>query len=365
MRIGILTQPLINNYGGILQNFALQCVVKSLGHTPTTLNFAHSPLRLSPIHLAASITKRLLHRILGKNQKYINPYKEDKAIFTVAPEQQRFINKYISKVDLTNALTRQDKLVGDFDAFIVGSDQIWRPLYSPNIQNYFLDFTLKTQRKIAYAASFGTDNWEFSDELTEYAKILLKDFDGISVREESGIRLCKDYLECNSEHVLDPTLLLSANDYIALLSLEEKIDLGLSTYILDDSPSKQLAIANISEKYNLRINKLGDIRNGRFQSIEQWLNDIRNSKFIITDSFHGTVFSILFHKQFATFYNPERGNSRMKSLLKSVGLESHLVETNNVNNALCHIINWDEVENKLNTMRSKSLSFLQSSINGK
>lgn len=366
MKIGILTQPLINNYGGILQNYALQSVIKGMSHTPITLNFAHQSLKISPLHLAASITKRIIRRyLLGKDQKYINPYKEDKDVFTVAPEQVRFINSFISKVDIYNALTQQDEIVSNFDAFIVGSDQVWRPIYSPNIRNFFLDFVPNGKGKIAYAASFGTDRWEFSDTLTKDAQQLLVDFDGISVREESGVQLCKENLNCNAIHVLDPTLLLKARDYINNLSLDNlPYEIGISTYILDNDSSKWSAIANISKEYNIGVNKLGNSQNGRLQSIEHWLNDIQHSRFVITDSFHGTVFSIIFHKQFATFYNPQRGNSRMMSLLKSLGLENHLVGTDNVRAALTQDIDWDDVEDKLNKMRFKSLSFLHNSLNG-
>lgn len=366
MKIGILTQPLVNNYGGILQNFALQQVLKEMGHSPTTINFAHTPLKLSTPHFIASVSKRFLRRILGKKQEYLNPYKEDSALFAIDFEQQRFIKENIVKVDILKKLIKGEDFVSKFDAFIVGSDQIWRPKYSPNIQNYFLDFTEDEQIKIAYAASFGTESWEFSNDLTESAKNLLKDFDGISVREDSGVRLCKDYLECDAEHVLDPTLLLTSKDYIDSLSIENTSKmLGVSAYILDDNEAKISAISDISKHNDWVINKLGGVRNGHLQSIEQWLSDIKNSQLIITDSFHGTVFSILFHKPFVTFYNPDRGNSRMMSLLKSVGLEEHLVTPDNIGNALTHSINWEEVDHKLNDLRSKSMQFLKSRLHAK
>lgn len=366
MKIGILTQPLVNNYGGILQNFALQTVLKRAGHTPVTINFEHQPLAMGTGHFLASVLKRLARRALGQKQKYINPYKEDRAIFSIQPEQYRFIKEYITKVDVTKSLTEEDDLVNKFDAFVVGSDQVWRPLYSPHITNFFLDFAHKNQRKIAYAASFGTDSWEFSSELTETATRLLKKFDGISVREEGGIRLCNDYLDCTVIHVLDPTLLLRPDDYIESLSLDTDFaKQDISTYILDDDQSKFAAISHISDSMNLRINSIGKVKDGRLQSIEKWLNDIRNSELVITDSFHGTVFSILFHKQFISFYNPARGNSRMISLLKSVGLENRLVEPRYIEKALAQDIRWDDVDRQLNRLRTGSLSFLLSSINGK
>lgn len=366
MKVGILTQPLVNNYGGILQNFALQTVLNKQGHEAITINFVHKPLEMSMDHLIKSVLKRIFRRVTGKKQKYINPYKEDRAIFTVQPEQQRFINTYISKIDVSDKLTTNNNIVDKFDAFVVGSDQIWRPLYSPNITNYFLDFAHHDQCKVAYAASFGTDLWEFSDQLTEKAANLLKTFDSISVREESGVRLCKDYLNCEAIHVLDPTFLLNPEDYIELLSLGENSEKAfISTYILDDSKSKQSAIDFLIRSEHLSVKKLGKESNGRLQSIESWLNDIRNAEMIVTDSFHGTVFSILFHKQFITFYNPVRGNSRMISLLKSLGLEKRLVAPDDIEQICANEIDWDYVDRQLKQLRHDSLTFLFNSFNGR
>ena len=100
MKIGIITQPLINNYGGILQNYALQIILKQIGCVPTTLNQEHIPLELGRLHFIASYFKRLFKRLLGKNQMFLNPLEEDRYIFTTCPSIKNFIDKYISKLDI-------------------------------------------------------------------------------------------------------------------------------------------------------------------------------------------------------------------------------------------------------------------------
>jgi len=366
MRIGILTQPLINNYGGILQNYALQKVLKDLGEEPVTLNFVHRPIRWSLIRLCCSVVKRLSRRLFGRNQKYLNPIKEERDVFTVQPSQKKFIADYISKKDLTSALTSVQEEIKDFDAFIVGSDQIWRPLYSPNINNFFLDFANKDQRKIAYAASFGTKQWEFPAELTALASTCLQRFDGISVREDSGVRLCKDYLSCDAVQVLDPTLLLKQSDYVSLTLGFEKVRFKkyIAIYILDKNKLKNKMIDRLASFNGTKVCELGTSQTGELQSIEAWLSGIQYADMVITDSFHGTVFSIIFHKPFVAFFNPERGNARFESLLKPLGLENRLVALDSDSPSPMAEIDWENVDEKLSQMRKFSLDFLKNALYG-
>lgn len=364
MKIGILTQPLVNNYGGILQNFALQLTLKDLGHYPVTINFEHTPLKLSAFRLAASVLKRLFFYVFKKKSIFLNPYKEDSFIFAIRPEQKRFIRENITKFD-TNCVLHDQDFLKDFDAFVVGSDQVWRPMYSPHINNFFLDFANEKQKKIAYAASFGTDNWEFSKELTKSAKSLLQRFNGVSVREKSGVDLCKSYLSIDAIQVLDPTFLVSQEVYSAIAdrTLERKEICYVATYILDSSDQKTLRIEDIASMNHFEIVKLGTEQKGVLQSIEGWLSSIKYAKFVVTDSFHGTVFSMIFHKPFVTFYNPERGNSRLESILKTVGLENRLCSPVDFNEKNLKDIDWERVDIILDQMKQKSLAFLKSSLN--
>src|SRR5690606_24691445 len=129
-----------------------------------------------------------------------------------------------------------------FCAYVVGSDQCWRPLYSPKISNYFLDFAEneKDIKRIGYAVSFGVSEWEFDKKNTERCALLAKKFDAISVREDSGIKLVKDYFDKDAVHVLDPTMLLQKEQYVKIASDEKqtKSPGNLKVYILDKTPEK-------------------------------------------------------------------------------------------------------------------------------
>ena len=210
------------------------------------------------------------------------------------------------------------KIAFEFDAVVVGSDQVWRPVYSQPIEEAFLSFLGDASiKRIAYAASFGLDNCsEYSREQLETCSCLLKKFNAVSVRESSGVELCRNYFGVNAVQMLDPTLLLSVDDYRMLIDkvntkspqdnmlvyildkTEEKIDLvnriasekGLIPFWLD-SPNEQ--------NENLSLDKQVKM------SVEQWLCTFNNASFVVTDSFHGCVFSILFHKQFVAVGNVE------------------------------------------------------------
>ena len=217
MKIGILTQPLATNYGGLLQAFALQKVLSEKGHDVTIIQREKNSAFYKIL--------RKIKALISKNYVYMS----SKAIDYVSQEVNKFINNNIpkrtKKINSTKALIHEiDKY--DFDAYVVGSDQVWRPSYSPNIYNYYLDFVeKKTVKKIAYAASFGVEQWEYTSKQTKRCAELAKFFDLISVREDSGVDLCRNYLDVDAIHVLDPTMLLQKNDYIDIICQEyEKWD---------------------------------------------------------------------------------------------------------------------------------------------
>lgn len=254
MKIGILTQPLHNNYGGLLQNFALQKTLKDMGHEVWTIdrNFAKIPAHRK----YASAVKRC---IIGLTHNKI----PDRTWLTT--KEERVISKYTSlfienyiqktpKIYKTSALRRLHKKYS-FDAYIVGSDQVWRPRYSPQQPTYFLDFLEKNTsvKKIAYAASFGVSDWEFTREQTKEFKRLLKLFDAVSVREDSGVDLCKRYFDVDAIQLLDPTMLLDKEEYISLVNKQnlQKSSGSLFTYILDKNDDKSAIVNSVADKFKL------------------------------------------------------------------------------------------------------------------
>lgn len=323
MRINIITQPLFSNYGGILQNYALQEVLRHMGHEVLTVNV--------PPQEVTSHTgwKDYAHAIinLGKRIRgqydcpFLNPHTFAKKERELSEPQREFVRKYINKVDCKSPFTKETALDHPADLWIVGSDQVWRPWCSPNIGNYFFDFLDYDTPRIAYAASFGTDRWEISEEQTPRVKELAARFKAISVREASGVGLCKKYLGIEAQHVLDPTMLLTAEDYLALTGENDyPQERYIATYILDPNPAKKKAIKDAARAFGLRVVPVGRMHRDCFDSVESWLATIAHADRVITDSFHGTVFSIIFRRPVKILENDIRGNSRLKSLIVMLGL---------------------------------------------
>lgn len=331
MRICILTQPLKTNYGGLLQAYALQTVLRSMGHVVITEDRHENKKTLQ------QLLKYKIRVALGLFQHIYYPSAKDYSI--ISQKTGCFKRKYITTTAPIYTQDKSELLKYGFDAYIVGSDQVWRPFYSPGIKNYFLDFTVGMNvKRIAYAASFGTDDWEFSPELTVESSQLVRMFDAISVREDSGIELCERYWGIKAEHVLDPTMLLDKSHYQRIVSAEqEETHSGrLMSYILDATPEKKYVVNDVASILGIQPfsvmpqSQFVDVgRKGLDQciypSVTEWLKGFEDADFIITDSFHGTVFSIIYNKPFIAIANKDRGISRFTSLLKMFGLTDRII----------------------------------------
>ena len=204
----------------------------------------------------------------------------------------------------------------DTEAIIVGSDQVWRPKYNYRIEDMFLKFAEKLPvRRIAYAASFGVDNWEYTSKQTFECAALAKKFDAISVREESGVKLCKEHLGVDATWVLDPTLLLTKEDYESICRdtpvCNEKY---IAVYVLDENENVTATYEKESAARGLVVKKFHADSESTL-TVPEWLAMFRDASFVVTDSFHGTVFSIICGKEFKCIYNEGRGAARFESLL--------------------------------------------------
>lgn len=334
-KIGIITLPLHNNYGGVLQAFALTTILKELNYLPFILK-----------PTSTSFTSKIKYLIDKKNT-----FSHFKKQFITEKE----INFPISKEELENQ---------GINLIIVGSDQVWRPLFM-DYKISFCSFALNSNIScISYAASFGVDTWEFNKKQTSEIRQYIKNFKAISVREESGVNLCKDYLHIDAKHVLDPTMLLSVDHYNKFLSKKSKT--YIYYYILDykDKNNKKI-IESIKSLYAIPIKTTKLSKNKVLKriipqpSISQWLNYIYNAQIVITDSFHGCVFCILFHKDFYVLKNKNGGNARIYSLLNMFNLKNRLITSTLQENSP---INWDEVELILQNKRKESMEFIKNNL---
>lgn len=378
MKIAILTQPLGTNYGGIMQAWAMQQVLSRMGHEVITID--RQPDQPSMSYKAARLAYRTAMKAVGKRKELIN---FEKHLPTILLHTRSFIDQLIS---ITEPLFSTQQLKRHFhhenyDAVIVGSDQVWRPKYSPNIYNFFLDF-LETQSilRIAYAASFGADEWEFSKEQTERCAQLAKEFDVISMREDSGVEFCHKQFGLETQHVLDPTLLLEISDYVKLIGsarLQDKKE-GIYTYFLDENQEKIMLAEKVSKetgeyicsyqsKYSQPYNSIGSIGSHVMPDPRSWLTGFANAKYVLTDSYHGMMFSIIFQKPFLVVNNSNRGSARFHSFLGTFNITERLLNKGDIsgkNIFLDSAIDYTKVEARLIVARNKSLMLLNSIQHG-
>lgn len=361
MKIAILTQPLRANYGGVLQNFALQQVLIKLGHKPITIEKDYLQ-EINIPKLIYELPKRLFTKYILKKRKYILSERHNDYIEgfrrILKPFVKTYINhKYVKDFDLINK--------SKINAIVVGSDQVWRPIYNQGyIDKMYLSFipTVSNIKRIAYAASFGTCDWEYDINLTEECSELIKRFDAVSTREIDGIELCHKYLGYkDAVSVLDPTLLLDKANYLEICkNIKPQEGKILFAYILDKDQESITYLENIAKQNGLKL-KLVSAHEDCTLSMEEWLAMFRDAKCVITDSFHGTVFSIIFKKEFYTIANQMRGGSRFTSLLSQLSLTDRMfVSINHI--VLKNDIDWTLVMTNLYNLRNRSINFIESSL---
>ncbi|MBR1656002.1 MAG: polysaccharide pyruvyl transferase family protein [Prevotella sp.] len=340
MKIAIFTLPLHYNYGGVLQAFALCKTLGDLGNEPYIVEEKKKEW------------KTLIKNVVDRNSI------------------KRFILKEIPYLSfpIINDKIMEENL---FDIAIVGSDQVWK---TKNLNpKYYLSFIRNNKRikKIAYSASFGNNLWECDEAMTSAFKENLQTFEAISVREESGVELCEKYLNIDAIWTLDPTMLLPLDRYKLLFSKQKVCSPYIYMYILGyDYPKTKEIVKSIETKTDIQVKKYHLTKNKVLKRIrktlgvEDWLSLINYSEMLITDSFHGCVFAIIFNVPFYVIPNERGGNARIDSLLKLFELTDRLLtkpikeyEDLKQNN-----IEWNKVNSILKENRELSLNFLKKAI---
>lgn len=334
MKIGILTQPLRANYGGVLQNWALQQVLLKLGHEPITIDL--QPRILLKDYIIENIKGLIAYVLIPSRRR---PYLKLK--FSRPSIFDQFIREHIILTKPTSTYSRRLLNKYFMDALIVGSDQVWRPRYNETCQtDMFLKFVGSYKcKRVSYAASFGTEEWEYDEKMACECAQLIKHFDAVSVREPSAINLCKDHFGITPKQVLDPTLLLDKDEYIDLIKDTKPLcgEPFMAAYILSPSEETTKKLTKIANEKNLRLVNFAADSNATL-TVEQWISMFRDAEYIATDSFHGSVFSLIFQKDFEFFCNEDRGNTRFEVI-------KNLQKNGNIND-----------------LRDASLSYLKDSL---
>lgn len=328
-KVGILTMRLGENIGGIMQAYALYSLVEEMGHIPYLIILSQDK----------SKAKGYLRKIFQKNPFY--------KIYDVKKLGKRYHNSkalisFVDKafVNRTKEIWTQsefERIGAQFDAIIVGSDQVWRYAYvGDRIGRYFLKGIKHPTKKIAYAASFGISEWECHDNrLNKELEDLLQQFDCVSVREHSGLDILRDTFHYNKGHVcLDPTLLhpvLFYDNLIKSFGGESNIYLPnskyLFAYILDLTAERVRIINEYASSKGLKVVFSSIPTHTKSLSPVEWLAGIRGAEVVVTDSFHGTVFSFIYQRPCICLQNKDRGNDRFATIIADLKIR---VVVNNV-----------------------------------
>jgi hypothetical protein len=376
----ITTLPLNVNYGGILQAYALQRVVRDLGFRPVTDTSRPKPLG-----------RRLRRRLwtVRRRVRMSLPARLDwgwRAPREVTAPQRAFIARHIktgSFVELAYTRRGKRRLARRFRTFVVGSDQVWRAAYA-DIPAQFLEVVESADgdrpRRISFAASFGLDDIaEYSDDDRARAAELIRRFDGISVRETSGVRICREEFGIRAERHVDPTMLLPADHYRELVShsgVAPSPAAGrMLAYRLDANDHVRRIERELGERLGLPQLELlppgppsyreyaANPAGYDMPSIEQWLACFASADLVVTDSFHGCVFSILFNRPFVVHANAKRGASRFDTLLEVFGLEHHFASSSaDVIDDRVFAPDWTAVNRVLDAERTRALSYLTANL---
>lgn len=329
-----------------MQAYATYRAIESLGHTPEfiDLRLPYNPPLKSRIVFAL---KR--YRFNGFRKKYFKNLTH---------------RTYWSVDDLKNDPPKSD-------CYLVGSDQTWNPKIGKELlPAFFLTFGDETIRRISYATSIGLNQWERSPFISDEAiRTALTKFHDILLREDSAVKICKDRFLADAKQVIDPVLLFK--NYSELTGEIIPSNEIITYKLINDEGFYEIA-SNFAKKINLPIRSIGSVRRPKGyrasypESIQNWISRIAAASYVITDSFHGTVFSLLYHRPFIVYVGDPQRVTRIESLLKRLNLEERIISKGATSDDIIRLsekkINWDDIDENLERLRKESLILLKSAL---
>lgn len=329
--VGILNFWWVPNYGALLTAYALQNVLKNLGHSSILIDNSSKFDHLACDNFAVNFSTNYL-------------------------DKTKMISKFSDYININD----------NFPVMITGSDQILRPIATgERLFQYLQGFVDVTSKKITFAASFAVDKKRFLMEtdvnVIKKMKILMQSFDFVSVREKSGVDICKDLFDVDAEWIIDPVFILNKDIYSNLMTNSTKdYSDRIVSYVLDTNKDYDKAYKYLNTKYGKKIEKIA------YSNIlvENWLQAIKSCKFLITDSYHGMCFAIIFNKPFICISNQKRGATRFESVLDMLDIENQCIESiNAIYKKDCIFkINYEMVNQKIEEEAQKGLNFLKKAI---
>lgn len=397
MKVAILTYARTNNYGATLQCYALNKYIRSLGHETIILNVPltglsckneRKPLYRRILGLPKKVFKKIHRMMVPSNVQSLKDYE---IRYQLTPEQSQKEKEYSDqnmklfdefRAKYMPNLTREYFTVEDLknnypdaDAFVVGSDQVWNVnICLDQYPIFFLDFVKPEHKRIAYAACMGGDsNYIFESKQKRHVKEMLDRFDSILVRNEMAVKICRNNFGLVPKQVLDPTFLI--DDYNELLSESKQNASGslfVDKFIINDIWMNVVREIASRKKLDIRMDRclieIKDIPFNPVCKIQDWLGILNTADLIFTDSFHCSVFCILFRKQFVVAPSYHGGEGRMIDLLKKLGLEDRFYS--NPQDLMDNFevwsqpIDYDEVHKRIKTLREESREYLIKALDG-
>lgn len=361
MKIDIVTLHRAQNYGSVLQTFALQKQIEELGHQAFILDYY--PERYT--------NKGLLKRLKNKSSRFKNPLVLLIAKLLIYPSYLKKgiqFNKFMHYLNLEKpSFATNEEGMGRFtdaDAYCAGSDQIWNSHWNEGVEKaLFLEFVPKGKLCFSYAASIGLSNIP-ANEIDE-TKLLLDKFEFLSLREDKGVELVKELGRTDAVQCLDPTLLMSKEEWSQYADDSYNGKEYVLTYNLHHDPEIDKCAKAIASKYHLQIRNISYnwhdiVRHGHLDwcpTVEGFLGLIKNAKYVVADSFHATAFSIIFEKPFVVI-TPEVASSRLSSLLKMLGLDDHNINKFTSLKVIEQPIDYIRVKSIVATKQRESISYL-------
>lgn len=342
MKALILTHPLGTNYGGAMQCYALSVLLAEQGYE----------VEVADMYPTMSRLKRFIKAILLFAGYYKETQKRFSGISAFVKSHLKLTRKLYSSADLESYIKGNN-----ISLVVVGSDQVWKASFAMSYgYSYFLDIQTEGVKKIAYAASIGSNKWDYSYNETQKIKILCRSFSGISVREDDAVDLLEKNVGIKAFHVLDPTLMISHNLYNSMCSQRLPKKKYVFVYWLWNKEMIQKTVEEIKQKYNYDIVELSMRETKNLPTVDQWLSLIKYSEYVITDSFHGCAFAINFKRPFQYVRHPDVYDSRRESLLKMLEIDSSKFSESNV------VQEYARINSRKVKKQIESLDFLKANI---
>lgn len=378
-KIGIVTILKVNNYGAELQAYATQKALRLMGYDAEIIDYLfyknprHKRTKASAPTSKMSIKKHLQELLFPIVVRWkTRRFREAQEV-----RSGKFEQFHAENTRQSECYDTLDKLMAaqlDYDVLISGSDQVWNPGIYSNLDPYLLRFGTDGMKRVAYASSFGVSS--LPDDVKEYYKTALQKYSSISVREDKAVDLVKGISGRDAQLVLDPTLLLNKKQWLEVAKPVNGLPIVpyILIYELSAIPYIKQVAKFISKQTGMPIVRIcqnatiedpeKDIINIIDAGPAEFLYLFDKAGIVVTNSFHGTAFSINFSKQFYTVIpNGKSNNSRQKSILKLMDCEDRIL-TEDSPMPEFKILDIIQVEMKLESERKKSLNYLKNAIDG-